>query len=106
MNKRLDKIEDIEQMIKEEESKQRGITLYANGIKITLSPAKKGKSFKLQILEHSRKNYYEGGIFNEKRNCYYPKNIKFNKNVDEYNKMEKLFKKWEFSYVGNYKFSS
>ena len=34
MNKRLDKIEDIEQMIKEEESKQRGITLFADGIKI------------------------------------------------------------------------
>lgn len=93
MNKRLNKIGDIEQMIKEEENKQRGITLYANGVKITLSPAKKGKSFKLQILEHSRKNYYEGGIFNEKRNCYYPKNREGYKNESKYNKLEKLFRK-------------
>ena len=95
MNKRLDKIEDIEQMIKEEESKQRGITLYANGIKITLSPAKKGKSFKLQILEHSRKNFYEGGVFNEERNCYYPKETESYKGEAERNKMEKLYRKYQ-----------
>ena len=93
MNKRLNKIGDIEQMIKEEESKQRGITLYANGVKITLSLAKKGKSFKLQILEHSRKNYYEGGVFNEERNCYYPKKIESYNGEAEKNKIEKLFTK-------------
>ena len=93
MYKRLDKIEDIEQMIKEEESKQRGITLYANGVKITFSPVKKGKSFKLQILEHSRKNYYEGGVFNEERNCYYPKKTEIYKGKAERNKLEKLFSK-------------
>lgn len=94
MNKRLDKIEDIEQMIKEEESKQRGITLYANGVKMTFTPAKKGKSFKLQILEHSRKNYYEGGVFNEERNCYYPKAVDNYRGASARHKLEKLFEKW------------
>ena len=94
MNKRLDKIEDIEQMIKDEESKQRGITLYENGVKITFSPAKKGKSFKLKLLELSRRNYYENGVFNEKGNCYYPDEKEEYKDNIVRRRMEKLFKKY------------
>ncbi len=50
----------------------------------------------IQILKHSRKNFVNNGIYNEKRNCYYPKNTNNNKDIAEYNKLEKLFKKWGF----------
>jgi hypothetical protein len=95
MNKRLDKIEDIEQMIKEEENKQRGLKFTTGNVTVIFTLPRRQKSFKQQILEHSRKNYYEGGIFNEKRNCYYPKDREGYKNEAEYNKMEKLFRKLE-----------
>lgn len=92
MNKRLDKIEDIEQMIKEEKNKLNGLKFKANNITIIFTTKRKQKSFKQQILEHSRKNYYEGGIFNEKRNCYYPKES----DDAKYNKLEKLYGKYKF----------
>ncbi len=50
----------------------------------------------VNILKHSRQNFLEDGIFNEKRNCYYPKDTSTNKGIAEYNKLEKLFKKWGF----------
>ena len=50
----------------------------------------------IQILKHSRQNFLNDGIYNEKRNCYYPQNTINNKNIAEYNKLEKLFKKWGF----------
>ena len=75
MNKRLDKIEDIEQMIKEKENKLKGLKFTTGKVTVVFTIPRRQKSFKQQILEHSRKNYYEGGIFNEKRNCYYPTNL-------------------------------
>ena len=36
-----------------------------------------------------------GGIYNENRKCYYPSGNS-NKDIAEYNKLEKLFKKWGF----------
>jgi hypothetical protein len=59
----------------------------------------KGKNINTEILEHSRKNFLDDGIYNVKRNCYYPKNTGSNKNIAEYNKLEKLFKKWEFKSI-------
>ncbi len=49
-----------------------------------------------QILKHSRQNYINDGIYNENRKCYYPKDRTNNKNIAEYNKLEKMFKKWGF----------
>lgn len=49
-----------------------------------------------ELLWHSRNNYATGGIYNEERNCYYPKDLSNNKNIAEKNKIEKLFKKWGF----------
>lgn len=48
-----------------------------------------------EILLHSRNNYINDGIYNYERNCYYPSG-KSNKDIAEYNKLEKLFKKWGF----------
>lgn len=53
----------------------------------------------VNILKHSRNNFLQDGIFNEKRNCYYPKDITTNKGIAEYNKLEKLFKKWGFKSI-------
>lgn len=64
-----------------------GITIGARGIE---------KSGNIEILKHSRQNFINDGIFNVKRNCYYPKDTNSNKNIAEYNKLEKLFKKWGF----------
>ena len=38
-----------------------------------------------------------GGIYNAERNCYYPRDTTTNKGIAEYNKLEKLFRKWGFS---------
>ena len=48
-----------------------------------------------EILWHSRNNYVNDGVYNEARNCYYPSGNS-NKDIAEYNKLEKLFKKWGF----------
>jgi hypothetical protein len=63
-----------------------------------VSVSLKGGSYRVdtEILEHSRKNFIEDGIFNEERNCYYPKDTTTNKGIAEYNKLEKLFKKFGF----------
>lgn len=50
-----------------------------------------------QILELSRYHFVHGGIYNEKRNCYYPRDVTTAKGIAEYNKLEKLFRKWGFS---------
>ncbi len=56
------------------------------------------KCSNIEILEHSRLNYLNDGIYNDVRNCYYPaKNS--NKDIAEYNKLEKLFKKWGFKSI-------
>lgn len=49
------------------------------------------------ILELSRYHYLHDGIFNEQRQCYYPRDRTTNIGTAEYNKLEKLFKKWDFS---------
>jgi len=48
------------------------------------------------ILELSRKHYVNNGVFNEMRQCYYPSDTTTNKGIAEYNKLEKLFRKWGF----------
>ena len=45
-----------------------------------------------ELLEHSRENYLNGGVFNEERYCYYPKGDNYQQQC-EINKLEKLFKK-------------
>ena len=64
---------------------------------ITIGIRGKCNSGNTEILKHSRQNYVNDGIYNEKRNCYYPKNTDNNKDIAEFNKLEKLFKKWGFS---------
>lgn len=49
------------------------------------------------ILELSRYHFINGGVYNEKRNCYYPRDRTTDRGTAEYNKLEKLFKKWGFS---------
>ncbi len=48
------------------------------------------------ILELSRYHYINDGVFNEERQCYYPKEIKSKKGFGEYNRLEKFFKRWGF----------
>ncbi len=49
-----------------------------------------------EILELSRYHFCNNGIYNEERNCYYPRNVTTPKGKADYNKLEKLFKKWGF----------
>lgn len=49
------------------------------------------------ILELSRYHFIHGGIYNAERNCYYPRDRTTNRGIAEYNKLEKLFRKWGFS---------
>lgn len=63
---------------------------------ITIAFRGKHRSGSIEILKHSRQNFINEGVFNEKRNCYYPKTTTSNKDIAEYNKLEKLFKKWGF----------
>ena len=50
-----------------------------------------------EILELSRHHFVNGGIYNAERNCYYPKDTTTARGTAEYNKLEKLFRKWGFS---------
>lgn len=49
-----------------------------------------------EILELSRYHFIHGGIYNEERNCYYPRDRTTARGTAEYNKLEKLFRKWGF----------
>ena len=101
MKKRLINITDIEKEISKEIefNKRKGLTLTTDKLVLTLFLAGQKKSWRLRILEHSKNNYLEGGIYNKDRNCYYPKDLLINKNTSEKNKIEKLFKKWGFKYL-------
>ena len=90
-------IKTIEYLIRQEKinRKKYGINLKTNNRIITIFTKERDIGFKLKILEYSRKNYYNNGFFNKERNCYYPI-IKSNEDISEYNKLEKLFKKWGF----------
>lgn len=48
------------------------------------------------IVELSRFYYLTDGVFNEKRQCYYPKETTSSQGVSGYNRLEKLFRKWKF----------
>ncbi|MCR5146705.1 MAG: hypothetical protein K6B70_05120 [Clostridia bacterium] len=48
------------------------------------------------IIELSRYFYINGGIYRTDRGCYYPKENKSNKGKADYNRLEKLFKRWGF----------
>lgn len=62
----------------------------------TVQFGRKRKNGNTEILWHSRNNYVNSGIYNEVRNCYYPKDLSNYQNIAERNKLEKLFKKWGF----------
>ena len=49
-----------------------------------------------EILELSRHHFVNGGIYNVERNCYYPRDRTTARGTAEYNKLEKLFRKWGF----------
>ena len=48
------------------------------------------------ILELSQYHFINDGIFNEERQCYYPKQRSTDKEIADYNRLEKLFKRWGF----------
>lgn len=99
MKKRLINITDIEKEISKELelNKRNGLLFYTDNLLLTIFLKGKEQSWRLKILEHSKNNYLEGGIYNKYRNCYYPKDLFSNKNIAEKNKIEKLFKKWGFN---------
>ena len=66
-----------------------GLSKYENSI--YLNGAK--KNINVEILEHSRRNFLNNGLYNEERNCYYPSENS-NKDIAEKNKIDKLFKKY------------
>lgn len=45
------------------------------------------------IVDLSRFYYLTDGVFNEQRQCYYPKETKSSQGISGYNRLEKLFKK-------------
>ncbi|MBR3324450.1 MAG: hypothetical protein IKG14_00150 [Clostridia bacterium] len=98
MKKRLINISDIENEIIVElnRSKKNGLQLTCNNLTLILFTRGKMRSFRLRILEHSKMNYINRGIYNKERNCYYPKASSDYKSIAERNKLEKLFKKWGF----------
>lgn len=49
-----------------------------------------------EILELSRHHFINNGIYNKERNCYYPRDRTTARGTAEYNKLEKLFRKWGF----------
>lgn len=49
-----------------------------------------------EILELSRHHFVNNGIYNTERNCYYPRDRTTARGTAEYNKLEKLFRKWGF----------
>ena len=96
--KKLKNLKSIEGMLElqREKDKKNGLKIIEGGISFTIYLKGRDKSLKTRILEYSRDNLLNGGIYNEKRNCYYPKETT-NKDIAEKNKLEKLFKKWGFS---------
>ncbi len=48
------------------------------------------------IIELSRYHFLNDGIFNQERQCYYPEEKESSKGIADYNRLEKLFKKWGF----------
>lgn len=54
------------------------------------------KNSNKEILELSRHHFVNNGIYNTERNCYYPRDRATARGTAEYNKLEKLFRKWGF----------
>lgn len=50
-----------------------------------------------EILNLSRYHFCNNGSYNEERNCYYPRDRTTARGTAEYNKLEKLFRKWGFN---------
>lgn len=50
-----------------------------------------------EILELSRHHFVNNGIYHAERNCYYPRDRTTARGTAEYNKLEKLFRKWGFN---------
>ena len=96
MKRKLVNILDIEKEIcfEEENNKKNGLCLNTNNTVLVFFIRGKEKNWRLRILEHSKKNYLDDGIYNEERNCYYPKELLKYKDIAEKNKLEKLFKKY------------
>ena len=98
---KLINILDIEKEIcvEKEKSKKNGLSFKTNNTVLVFFLKGKEKSWRLRILEHSKKNYLNGGIYNEERNCYYPKELLNYKDIAKKNKLEKFFKKYGFKSI-------
>lgn len=80
MKRKLINILDIEKEIclEKENSKKNGLCFKTNNTVLVFFLKGKEKSYRLRILEHSKNNLLDGGIYNEERNCYYPKKLIIN----------------------------
>lgn len=65
------------------------VTLYVKGT----GNAKRSNHI---IVDLSRYYYLTDGVFNEQKQCYYPKDTKSSQGIAGFNRLEKLFKKWGF----------
>ena len=71
-----------------------GVSKY--GVSISIRGVESNSRNNTTILELSRYHYLNDGIFNEERQCYYPRNLETPKGKADYNKLEKLFKRFGF----------
>lgn len=70
-----------------------GINKYTVSLKIR---GRENNNYNNAILELSQYHFINDGIFNEERQCYYPKQRSTDKEIADYNRLEKLFKRWGF----------
>lgn len=90
--------EEIEQWINTETEDTKiptldGINKYTVSLKIR---GRENNNYNNAILELSRYHFVNDGVFNEKRQSYYPKEKNTDKEIADYNRLEKLFKRWGF----------
>ena len=71
-----------------------GVSKY--GVSISIRGVESNSRNNTTILELSRYHYLNDGIFNEERQCYYPRNLETPKGKADYNKLKKLFKRFGF----------
>ena len=72
-----------------------GVSKYS--VSISIRGVESNSRNNTTILELSRYHFLNDGTFNEERGCYYPNNIETPRGEADYNKLEKLFKRWGFN---------
>ena len=72
-----------------------GVSKYS--VSISIRGVESNSRNNTTLLELSRYHFINNGNFNKERQCYYPKDIETQKGQADYNKLEKLFKRWGFN---------